>query len=65
MALLLNSFQEFYRRGKQRVGLGVDASSLTNATRLYENAGMHISLQYDTYEMEIRPGKDLAKKALA
>lgn len=64
-ALLLNSFQEFYRRGKKRVGLGVDASSLTNATRLYEKAGMHISLQYDTYELEIRTGKDLAKKVLS
>ena len=63
MALLQTSFQEFYRRGKQRVGLGVDASSLTNATRLYEKAGMHISQQYDTYELELRPGKDLARKA--
>lgn len=58
MALLLTAFDEFYRRGKQRVGLGVDASSLTNATRLYEKAGMHVSQQYDTYEKELRPGKD-------
>ncbi len=59
MALLLTGFNEFFRRGKARVGLAVDASSLTNATRLYERAGMHVSLQYDTYEMELRPGEDL------
>jgi mycothiol synthase len=41
----------------------VDASSLTNATRLYERAGMHITQQYDTYELEIRSGKDLAKRS--
>jgi len=59
MALLQTAFNEFHRRGKQRVGLGVDASSLTNATRLYEKAGMHVTQQYDTYEMELRPGEDL------
>jgi mycothiol synthase len=60
MALLLTSFNEFFRRGKKRVGLGVDASSLTNATRLYERAGMHVSEQYDTYELELRSGEDLS-----
>jgi len=59
MALLRKVFNEFYHLGKQRVGLGVDASSLTNATRLYEKAGMHKTRQYDTYEMELRPGKNL------
>ena len=62
MALLLTAFNEFYQRGQKRVGLGVDASSLTNATRLYEKAGMHVAKQYDTYEKEIRPGKDLATR---
>lgn len=57
-ALLLTAFDEFYKRGKQRVGLGVDASSLTNATQLYEKAGMHVSQQYDSYEYELRPGND-------
>jgi len=38
----------------------VDAASLTNATRLYEKAGMHVTRQYDTYEKELRPGKSLA-----
>lgn len=62
MTLLLTAFNELYRRGKPKVGLAVDAASLTNATRLYEKAGMHVTQQYDTYEMELRPGKDLAKK---
>lgn len=60
MALLLTSFHEFSRRGKKRVGLGVDASSLTNATRLYEKAGMHVTQKYNTYELELRPGKNLS-----
>ena len=62
MALLLTGFNEFYRRGRRRVGLGVDAASLTNATYLYEKAGMHMTRQFETYEMELRPGKDLATK---
>lgn len=60
MALLLIAFNEFYRRGKQRAGLAVDASSLTNATRLYEKAGMQVTMQYDTYEKELRPGINLS-----
>ncbi len=60
MALLLTAFEEFYQRGKKRAGLAVDAASLTNATRLYEKAGMQVTQQFDTYEMELRPGKDLA-----
>ena len=40
LALLRHSFNEFYRRGKRKVGLGVDAQNLTGALRLYESAGM-------------------------
>jgi ribosomal protein S18 acetylase RimI-like enzyme len=58
-ALLLTGFHEFMQRGMTRVGLGVDAASLTNATRLYEKAGMKICRQYDSYVKELRPGKDL------
>jgi ribosomal protein S18 acetylase RimI-like enzyme len=65
MALLLTGFSELYRRGKARIGLGVDATSLTNATRLYEKAGMHVTQQYGTYEKELRPGKDIVLKSLA
>ncbi len=54
LALLLHSFNEFYQRGDRTVGLGVDAQSLTGATRLYEKAGMHVTRQYDTYEKILR-----------
>lgn len=59
MALLLHSFGEFYRRGYKKVGLGVDASNLTGALRLYERAGMAVVQQFDRYEKELRPGKEL------
>jgi ribosomal protein S18 acetylase RimI-like enzyme len=58
-ALLLSAFNEFYRREKKRAGLVVDATSLTNATQLYEKAGMRVTRQFDTYEMELRPGLNL------
>ncbi len=64
MALLLTAFDAFYHRGKARAGLAVDASSLTHATQLYEKAGMHVTRQYDTYEMELRPGKEITAKNL-
>ena len=41
-ALLLRSFQAFQERGYTRGTLGVDASSPTGATRLYERAGMRV-----------------------
>lgn len=62
MALLRHSFARLYQRGQQRVGLGVDAGSLTDATRLYRNAGMSVARQYDTYEKELRPGRELARQ---
>jgi hypothetical protein len=36
-----------WRRGLQAVALGVDADSLTGATRLYEGLGMRVVQQYD------------------
>ncbi len=65
LALLQHSFGEFFRRGKLRAGLGVDAASLTGATRLYERAGMSVSRQYHLFELELRPGEDLALQFLA
>jgi ribosomal protein S18 acetylase RimI-like enzyme len=41
-ALLLHSFAAFRARGFTRATLGVDASSPTGATRLYERAGMTV-----------------------
>ncbi|HSO12302.1 MAG TPA: GNAT family N-acetyltransferase [Anaerolineales bacterium] len=57
-ALLIHSFGEFHRRGMQTVGLGVDASNPTGATRLYQKAGMKIAAEYIIYEKELRPGRD-------
>jgi mycothiol synthase len=54
LALLQHAFGEFYRRGKRKVGLGVDANNLTGATRLYERAGMWIARRYDTYGKVMR-----------
>jgi ribosomal protein S18 acetylase RimI-like enzyme len=59
LALLRQAFGEFYRRGKRKVSLGVDALNLTGALRLYEKAGMRVVRQFDQYEKEIRPGKEL------
>lgn len=64
LALLQHSFGEFYRRGKQRVGLGVDASSLTGALRLYEKASMSIYSQFDKYEKDIRAGKEISVQSI-
>ncbi len=65
MALLLHSFGEFYRRGIHKIALGVDAQSLTGATRLYERAGMRVVRQYTRYEKELRPGVELSTQTLA
>jgi mycothiol synthase len=59
LALLLHSFGEFYQRGMKTIGLGVDASSPTGATRLYLKAGMHVASEFVTYEKELRPGREL------
>jgi mycothiol synthase len=53
MALLRHAFGAFYARGYRGAGLGVDASSPTGATRLYERAGMRVTEQYETYEKTI------------
>ena len=64
LALLRHSFNEFYRRGKRKVGLGVDAQNLTGALRLYEKAGMHVHRQFDSYEKELREGKEISVQSL-
>jgi mycothiol synthase len=55
LALLLHAFREFRARGRQRVGLGVDAENTTGAVRLYERAGMTIVRQNDIYEKPAWP----------
>jgi mycothiol synthase len=53
-ALLLHTFGEFHRRGVNRVTLGVDAESLTGATRLYESVGMEVESETVVFERELR-----------
>jgi mycothiol synthase len=65
LALLHHSFNEFYRRGKGKVGLGVDAENLTGALRLYEKAGMHVHRQNNSYEKELRAGKEISVQSLS
>ena len=65
LALLRHSFNEFYRRGRRKVGLGVDAQNLTGALRLYENAGMHVHQAFDLYEKELRPGTEISVESLS
>lgn len=57
-ALLLHSFNEFYKHGTKRIGLGVDVQNPTGATRLYQKAGMHVAAEYVIYEKELRPGRE-------
>ena len=64
LALLNHAFANFWQRGTRKVGLGVDGSSLTGATRLYERAGMRIARQFPLYEKELRAGVDLARQKL-
>jgi ribosomal protein S18 acetylase RimI-like enzyme len=64
LALLQHSFCEFYRSGKKRAGLQVDAGSLTGAVRLYERVGMRVLRKLDIYELELRPGKEIMKRTI-
>ena len=66
LALLHNAFGEFQRRGKSKVGLGVDAENLTGAIRLYVRAGMKPDpdRQFSIHEKELRPGVELATQSL-
>jgi mycothiol synthase len=57
LALLQHVFAEFYRRGKRKVGLGVDATSRTGADLLYAKAGMRVISEMVFYEKELRAGR--------
>lgn len=59
-ALLKHSFAAFHVRGQKRAALGVDATSLTGALRIYEKAGMHVARQFDQFEKELRPGREIS-----
>ena len=60
LALLRNAFREMHQRGRKRVGLFVDAESLTGALGLYQLAGMHVQYETRYFEKELQPGKDIA-----
>jgi GNAT superfamily N-acetyltransferase len=64
LQLLYHVFAEFRRRGRKRVGLGVDAQSLTGATRLYEKAGMRVARETLDCEKELRAGRDVSTQSL-
>jgi mycothiol synthase len=64
LAMLHHAFGAFYRRGKVRVTLDVDAESLTGATRLYEKAGMAVLREAVIYELVLREGENLGTQAL-
>jgi GNAT superfamily N-acetyltransferase len=53
LAMLSQIFQWCYARGIKKVGLGVDAESLTGATRLYERAGMRIKTHFVRFEKKV------------
>lgn len=59
IALLQHSFAEFYKRGQNTIGLGVDAENPTGAVRLYQRAGMYTASEFLTYEKELRSGKEI------
>ncbi|HLA08887.1 MAG TPA: GNAT family N-acetyltransferase [Anaerolineales bacterium] len=63
-ALLKHAFAAFHTDGKKRAGLGVDANSLTGALKLYERAGMRVLRQFNQYEKEMRPGRELAVESI-
>jgi mycothiol synthase len=64
-ALLLHAFNMFYDRGFQWVGLGVDSTSLTGATRLYEKAGMKVTSETHHYQKVLREGVELGTEEIA
>jgi mycothiol synthase len=63
-ALLEQAFVGLHTAGSTRVGLGVDASSLTGATALYEKVGMHVQVLIDLYEKVLREGVDTTTREL-
>jgi mycothiol synthase len=63
LALLRHAFGEYHRRGVKRIGLSVDAESVTGAPRLYSRAGMRVTNSYVVYQTEQRPGVDISVRS--
>jgi len=52
-ALLLAAFATLRQRGQSVARLYVDAQNVTNAVRVYEAAGMHVSRRFDVMEKSL------------
>jgi mycothiol synthase len=63
LALLRHALNEYHRRAVHKVGLSVDAESITGAPRLYGRAGMHVRESYVVHLKELRPGVDLTARS--
>ena len=63
LALLRHAFAEYRRRGVRKVGLSVDAESITGAPRLYGRAGMRVKESYVIHLKELRPGVNLGARS--
>jgi GNAT superfamily N-acetyltransferase len=61
-ALLLHAFAALHARGHRRIGLGVDAQNATGATRLYESAGMRITLRHEFHRRVLRAGRAVSTR---
>jgi mycothiol synthase len=61
--LLRHAFRELYARGMHKAGLGVDATNITGANRVYERAGMHCVAKWDTYAKVLRDGIELVRES--
>jgi mycothiol synthase len=53
LTLLQSGLRAMWHQGHTRVGLEVDSTNETGATRLYERAGMRITRRYATYEKRL------------
>jgi ribosomal protein S18 acetylase RimI-like enzyme len=59
-ALLLHGFAALHERGHRKIGLGVDSENATGATKLYESAGMRVTLSHAFHKRVLRPGKPVS-----
>ena len=59
LTLLQHAFLALEQTGARRVGLGVDAQSLTGATRRYNRADMIPTRQGELCELELHSGEQL------
>ena len=53
------------KAGGTKVGLSVDSSNLTGATKLYEDAGFKVREVYNRYEKVLRDGLDIRTRSLS